>query len=153
MPAAITDCHFDWSASTTAGGRVSGSVAGKSADATPAASATGSLPLTRVVLRVALTGNPSCSAAFLSLDLAPPAGAAPGTLLFELSLALREQPARASAASSMAAQSAVRGTGVRVTSAPNGPMQWLTWTLIDWSVSPAVPASDTGGLISWISGS
>ena len=45
---------------TTAGGRVEASPAGNRAEATPAASAIGSLPLTRVVLRVALTGKPSC---------------------------------------------------------------------------------------------
>src|SRR4051794_20934243 len=134
-PAAITDCQLPWSASATAGGRVDASPAGKRADATPAASAIGSRPLTRVVLRVALTGKPSCCAAFSSFALAPATGAAPGTES-ELSSAFREQPARASAAR-RAAQRGVRGTARegnerRLTAEPTGSIR----SLIDWSVSP-----------------
>src|SRR5205814_8778822 len=77
-PPATAPCQSSLSTSTTAGGRVSSEVEGKSALATPAASAGASLPLTRVVLRVALTGKPSCAAAFLSLDFAPFDGTATG---------------------------------------------------------------------------
>ena len=77
-PAATAPCQSSLSTSTTAGGRVSSEVEGKIALATPAASAAASLPLTRVVLRVALTGKPSCAAAFLSLDFAPFDGTATG---------------------------------------------------------------------------
>src|SRR5205807_1796094 len=72
--AATAPCQSFLSTSTTAGGRVSSELEGNSALATPAASAAASLPLTRVVLRVALTGKPSCSTALLSLDFAPLAG-------------------------------------------------------------------------------
>src|SRR3954452_25110598 len=79
--AATEPCQSSLSTSTTAGGRVSSEDDGKTALATPAASAVASLPLTRVVLRVAAPGNPSCSAACLSLDLAPVTGAGGGALL------------------------------------------------------------------------
>ena len=72
-------------------------VAGNSAVATPAASATGSLPLTRVVSRVAAMGKPSWEAACVLLDLTPlPIGDCEFESLFS------EQPemARAAAAAS-----------------------------------------------------
>src|SRR3954462_14869580 len=97
-PAAMAPCQSSLSTSTTAGGRVSRELDGKSALATPAASAAASLPLTRVVLRVAVIGKPSCSAAFLSLDLAPPVGAATGAPPESVLLCLSEQPASVSAA-------------------------------------------------------
>src|SRR5947209_5016536 len=105
--AAIPPCQSPESTSATAGGRVCGLVAGKTALATPAASAVGSLPATRVVFFVAVVGNPSWFAAFLSPDLAPPAGGADGAPPDDC---VTEHPLRATAA--MAAQtSADRGTG------------------------------------------
>src|SRR3954463_2761817 len=72
--AATAPCQSSLSTSTTAGGRVSRLEDGKSALATPGGAAGASLPLTRVVLRVAVSGKPSCSTACLSLDLAPVGG-------------------------------------------------------------------------------
>src|SRR5438093_7443018 len=107
---ATAPCQSSLSTSTTAGGRVSSEVEGNSALATPAASAAASLPLTRVVLRVALTGKPSCSAAFLSLDFAPVTGGVAGAPPPESPLlCFSEQPARKSAAAT-AARSEKRGT-------------------------------------------
>src|SRR4051794_28533217 len=108
--AATAPCQSSLSTSTTAGGRVSSDVDGKIALATPAASAAASLPLTRVVLRVALTGKPSCSAAFLSLDFAPVEGGVTGAPPPESALfCFREQPASVSAATKTA-RSGKRGT-------------------------------------------
>ena len=90
-------CHSPLSTSATTPGLVDAEPPGKSASATPDASATGSLPLTRVVSRVAPTGNPSCWAAFLLFDLTPdPMGELPPLSLFS------EQPqsARIAAAAS-----------------------------------------------------
>src|SRR4051794_37957226 len=109
--AATAPCQSSLSTSTTAGGRVSSEVDGKSALATPAASATASLPLTRVVLRVAVTGKPSCSTACLSLDFAPVDGGAIGAPVeSSLELSLREQPPRSSAAATAAAREGARST-------------------------------------------
>src|SRR4051812_11671069 len=92
-PAATAPCQSSLSTSTIAGGRVSSELDGNTALATPAASAAGSLPLTRVVLRVAMIGKPSCSAAFLSLDFAPDDGAATGApALDSLLFCFSEQP-------------------------------------------------------------
>jgi len=82
------------------------------------ASATGALPATRVVLRVAVKGKPSFSVARSSSGLAPTTGAPPKVTPppsspVSASSALSEQPASASAAS-RAAQRARRGTGSRV---------------------------------------
>src|SRR2546425_774783 len=80
--------HADWSpdATITSGGGLPATavwerstasangyrvVAGKIAVATPAASVTGSVPLTRVVSRVAAVGRPSCASACLLLELTP----------------------------------------------------------------------------------
>src|SRR4051794_12386308 len=110
-PAATAPCQSSLSTSTTAGGRVSSEDEGKIALATPAASAAGSLPLTRVVLRVALIGKPSCSAAFLSVDFAPVTGGVGGAPLVSWSeFCFREQPDRASSAASTAARERERGT-------------------------------------------
>src|SRR3954469_2479487 len=104
-------CQSSLSTSTTAGGRVSSELDGKIALATPAASAAGSLPLTRVVLRVAMIGKPSCSAAFLSLDLAPDDGAATGAPPLEsLLLCFSEQP-DSSRTPETATRESKRGTG------------------------------------------
>src|SRR5947209_11587487 len=105
--AAIPPCQSPESTSATAGGRVCGLVEGNAAPATPAASAVGSLPATRVVFFVAVVGNPSWFAAFLSPDLAPPAGGADGAPPDDW---VTEQAVRASAARA-AHTSAVRGTG------------------------------------------
>src|SRR4051812_22439162 len=110
-PDATAPCQSSLSTSTTAGGRVSSDDEGKIALATPAASAAASLPLTRVVFRVALTGKPSCSAAFLSVDFAPVTGGVAGAPLDVSSeLCFREQPDRASSAASTAARERERGT-------------------------------------------
>src|SRR3954449_19401 len=110
-PAATAPCQSSLSTSTTAGGRVSSDDDGKIALATPAASATGSLPLTRVVLRVAVIGKPSCSAAFLSVDFAPVTGGGAGAPLDSSSeFCLSEQPESASSAASTAARERKRGT-------------------------------------------
>src|SRR3954454_19033415 len=109
-PAAMAPCQSSLSTSTTAGGRVSRELDGKSALATPAASAAASLPLTRVVLRVAVIGKPSCSAAFLSLDLAPVTGGVTGAPDgFLAGFCFSEQPDSASTAST-AAREGKRGT-------------------------------------------
>src|SRR4051794_40485987 len=63
------------SARTTAPGRVDADVAGKTARAAPAASATGSAPPTRVVFFVANAGKPRPVAASGSVALAPGVGA------------------------------------------------------------------------------
>ena len=63
------------STSVTARGRVSRSREGKTACATPAASAIGSAPPTRVVLRVANAGKPSSAAASSSSPSRPSTGA------------------------------------------------------------------------------
>src|SRR4051794_13424524 len=110
-PDATAPCQSSLSTSTTAGGRVSSEDEGKIALATPAASAAASLPLTRVVLRVAVIGKPSCWAAFLSVDLAPVTGGATGAPLDSWSeLCLSEQPENASSAASTAARERKRGT-------------------------------------------
>src|SRR3954451_5254055 len=110
-PAATAPCQSSLSTSTTAGGRVSSDDDGKIALATPAASAAGSLPLTRVVLRVAVIGKPSCSSAFLSVDFAPVTGGVAGAPLGSSSeFCLSEQPESASRAASTAARERKRGT-------------------------------------------
>src|SRR4051812_21389187 len=129
-PDATAPCQSSLSTSTTAGGRVSSEDEGKIALATPAASAAASLPLTRVVLRVAVIGKPSCSAAFLSVDLAPVDGGVAGAPLGVSSeLCLSEQPDSASTAST-AARQRERGTaqegsgcGLRTASETCGPSQ------------------------------
>src|SRR5205807_9273725 len=63
--AAIPACHWPLSTSVTAFGRLAALEDGNSAVATPAASVTESLPLTRVVSRVAATGLPGCARARL----------------------------------------------------------------------------------------
>src|SRR3954463_2319975 len=109
--AATAPCQSSLSTSTTAGGRVSSDDEGKTALATPAASAVASLPLTRVVLRVAVTGKPSCSVAFLSVDFAPVTGVATGAPpVSSLELSLREQPGSSSAATRTAADRGARST-------------------------------------------
>src|SRR3954471_13393899 len=109
--AATAPCQSSLSTSTTAGGRVSSEVEGKTALATPAASATASLPLTRVVLRVAVTGKPSCSTACLSLDFAPVEGGAIGAPVeSSLELSFSEQPPRSSTAATAAASEEARST-------------------------------------------
>ena len=55
----------------TAFGRLAALEEGNSAVATPAASVTESLPLTRVVSRVAATGIPSCASACLLSEWMP----------------------------------------------------------------------------------
>src|SRR3954447_22518623 len=109
-PAATAPCQSSLSTSTTAGGRVSSDEDGKIALATPAASAAASLPLTRVVLRVAVIGKPSCCAAFLSVDLAPVTGGVTGAPDGSSSeFCFSEQPDSASTAST-AAREGKRGT-------------------------------------------
>jgi hypothetical protein len=78
----------------TALGRVTFEPAEYTARATPAASAVGSPPPTRVVFFVAKAGNPRSTAAWLSLPLAPLVG----VLVFESPL--RPQPPAASASAS-----------------------------------------------------
>src|SRR3954469_11364219 len=109
-PAATAPCQSSLSTSTTAGGRVSSEDEGKMALATPAASAAASLPLTRVVLRVAVIGKPSCCAAFLSVDCAPVTGGVTGAPVGSSSeFCFSEQPDSASTAST-AARDGKRGT-------------------------------------------
>src|SRR3954471_16216111 len=64
-------CQSPLSTSTTAVGRGAPPVEGKTALATPAASAAGSPPPTLIVFLVAVEGKPSLALASLSLDLAP----------------------------------------------------------------------------------
>ncbi len=63
--AAIAPCQLFLSTIATACGRLSGEVAGNTALTTPATSATGSAPATRVVFFVAVTGKPSSAVAEL----------------------------------------------------------------------------------------
>src|SRR5690348_9522714 len=69
---AIAACQSSVGASVTAVGWVPGAAEGYTASATPAASAIGSAPGTRVVFLVAIVGNPSCWAASGVLDLTAP---------------------------------------------------------------------------------
>src|SRR4051795_11743780 len=66
---ATAPCQSFLSTSTTACGRSLGVVAGNTAAATPARSATGSPPPTRIVLRVATAGEPSFYAACPWVDV------------------------------------------------------------------------------------
>src|SRR3954465_15344484 len=110
-PAATAPCQSSLSTSTIAGGGVSSEVDGKTALATPAAAAGGALAPPRVVLRVAMIGNPSCSAAFLSLDFAPDDGAATGAPpLDSLPFCFSEQP-DSSRTPATATRESKRGTG------------------------------------------
>ena len=74
--AAIADCQSSESTSTTAVGRSALPVAGNSALATPAASATASAPPTRIVLRVALDGEAELLGRLVVLRIDARAGAA-----------------------------------------------------------------------------
>ena len=69
---AIAACQSSVGASVTAVGWVPLAAEGYTAIATPAASATGSAPGTRVVFLVAVVGNPSCWAALGVLDWTAP---------------------------------------------------------------------------------
>ena len=69
--AAIAACQSEVGASATAPGWVPGAADGYTASATPAASATGSAPGTRVVFLVAVTGKPSCFTAFGDAEATP----------------------------------------------------------------------------------
>src|ERR1700733_3982083 len=66
--AAIAACQSPVGASVTTFGWVPGTTDGNTARATPAASATGSLPGTRVVFLVASAGKPSFCAAWGAFD-------------------------------------------------------------------------------------
>src|ERR1700761_9237520 len=70
--AAIAACQSPVGASVTAVGWVPDTTDGNTARATPAASATGSAPGTRVVFLVAVKGKPSCCAVCPAVDGVPP---------------------------------------------------------------------------------
>ena len=71
---AIAACQSSVGASVTAVGWVPAAAEGYTASATPAASAIGSAPATRVVFFVATVGNPSCWPALGVLDWTPLVG-------------------------------------------------------------------------------
>ena len=73
--AASAACQLSESARTTAAGRLVGPVDGNTACATPAASAVGSAPPTRVVFFVANVGKPRSPAACGSSPATPETGA------------------------------------------------------------------------------
>ena len=87
--AATADCQSPRSTSTTAVGRSASEVEGKRALATPAASAAASPPATRMVLRVAVYGKPSFSAA-CSSSLEAPGPAGLGIVVAEVASGERE---------------------------------------------------------------
>jgi hypothetical protein len=129
--AAVTPaCQSSSSTSTTAVGRTVSVVAGKTALATPAASAVASPPPTRIVFFVAVEGKPSFAAASSSPELVPSWGG-------RLDSSPRLQPANATAASSPARVSffarteqhcshRAAGRGPQRLARSHWPTRWLT---------------------------